>query len=78
MSQTISIADQLDEISRRRKQRANWVPACGGSETPFTCKGRRLLYCWNGLGGNDCEHAYLDLDTDMILSEREESALGLR
>ena len=45
-----------------------WVPACGGTEQPFTCRGRRLLYCWNTVTG---EHAYLDLDTDLFLSNEE-------
>jgi hypothetical protein len=45
-----------------------WLPACGGTEQPFTCKGRRLLYCWNPARD---EHAYLDLDTDLFLSNEE-------
>ena len=33
-----------------------WVPACGGTEAPFTTRtGRRLLYMWNPTTG---EHAY--------------------
>jgi len=75
---TPSVAEMIDQITARRKAAAFWVAACGGSETPFTCRGRRLLYVWNGLTGDLCEHAYLDLDTDMILSVEEEEALGLR
>jgi len=46
-----------------------WVPANGGSETPFLSRsGRRLLYCWNPGKG---KHAYLDLGTDTILSDEE-------
>lgn len=51
-----------------------WQPACGGTEQPFrTRTGRRLLYCWNPAQDR---HAYLDCDTDRILSDEEaESAL---
>jgi len=47
----------------------NWVPACGGTEQPFTSRtGRRLLYCWQPSTGR---HAYLDLGSDLILSDEE-------
>lgn len=47
----------------------NWVPASGGKEKPFkTRTGRRLQYVWDTRSG---DHAYLDLDTDMILSPKE-------
>lgn len=75
---TLSVAEQIEQTTARRKAAARWVPGCGGSETPFVKNGRRLLYVWNGLAGEACEHAYLDLDTDMILSVRDEQALGLR
>lgn len=54
----------------------NWIPACAGTETPFTTRtGRRLLYCYQPLTGR---HAYLDLGTDIILSDAEaEQALAL-
>lgn len=45
-----------------------WQPACGGSEKPFTVKGRRLQYMWQPSTGN---HAYLDLDRDMFLEDSE-------
>lgn len=46
-----------------------WVPASGGTETPFTTRtGRRLLYCWQASSG---QHAYLDLDTDLILTDED-------
>lgn len=76
MSKTV--ADLLNEASLRRKNSARWIVGCGGNETPFICQGRRLLYVWNGLSGDDCEHAYLDLGTDLVLSIEEELALGLR
>jgi len=49
-----------------------WVPACGGLETPFTARnGKRLLYCWNP---QQARHAYLDLGTDMVLTNEEAQA----
>lgn len=52
----------------------NWLPANGGTETPFTTRtNRRLLYCWQPSTG---KHAYIDCDTDMILSD-EEAMLAL-
>lgn len=50
----------------------DWVPACGGTEVPFrTRTGRRLLYCWQPGTGR---HAYLDCDTDLILTDDEARA----
>jgi hypothetical protein len=52
----------------------HWVPGCNQTETPFwTRTGRHLLYCWNPVTG---KHAYLDLQTDLILSD-EEARLAL-
>lgn len=49
-----------------------WVPACGGHETPFVSRsGVRLLYCFNPSTG---KHAYLNCDTDIILSYEESQA----
>jgi len=46
-----------------------WVPANGGHETEFLARsGARLLYVWNG---KSRKHAYLDLGTDIILSDEE-------
>jgi len=46
-----------------------WIPASGGTETPFISRsGRKLLYCWNP--GQD-KHAYLDMGTDTILTDAE-------
>lgn len=50
-----------------------WIPACGGTETPFTIRGIRVLYCWNPVSG---KHAYLNLDTDIIMSDEEFFALS--
>jgi hypothetical protein len=50
-----------------------WVPACGGTEVPFKSRsGARLLYCWNP---RQNKHAYINVDTDMILTDQEASAL---
>lgn len=47
----------------------DWVPACGGTEVPFTTRtGRRLLYMWNTETG---EHAYYDVVNDIFLSGDE-------
>jgi hypothetical protein len=53
-----------------------WVPANGGTETPFVSRsGRRLLYVWNP---KQARHAYLDTTTDRILEDDEMLAvLGL-
>lgn len=54
-----------------------WLPACGGTETPFkTRNGRRLLYCFNPALGR---HAYVDCNTDLVLTNKEaDVALGLK
>jgi hypothetical protein len=50
----------------------DWFPANGGTETPFTSRsGKRLLYVWQPRTGN---HAYLDLGSDVILSDEQASA----
>lgn len=47
----------------------HWVPAHGGTEQPFVSRsGRRLLYCFNPRRGR---HAYLDLSSDIILTDDE-------
>jgi hypothetical protein len=63
-----TVAEILDERKAKAEQ-GNWIPACGGTETPFyTRTGRRLLYCWQPSTGR---HAYLDLGTDLILDDQE-------
>lgn len=67
----------LVEMLKAREAKAeqgNWVPACNGTEVPFTTRnGRRLLYCWQPSTG---KHAYLDMGTDLILTD-EEAMLAL-
>lgn len=63
-----TLADRLNAAEQRKAQ-GNWVIACGGTEKPFTTRtGRRLQYCWQPSTGR---HAYLDLGTDLILSDDE-------
>ena len=67
-----------DLIAEEKKQLAenrlndNWLPACGGTEEPFVSRsGKRLQYVWQPSTG---QHAYLDLDSDIILSDEEAEA----
>jgi hypothetical protein len=56
----------------KNKTQGDWYPASGGQEKPFVSRsGRRLLYCWQPSTGN---HAYLDCDTDIILTDDEAAA----
>lgn len=61
-------------------QQPNWVPANGGTEQETHVAGRRLLYVWNNNVRNSGgpSHGYLDLDTDMILSDDEVQAIFAR
>ena len=64
----MTLIEQLKARDKARKQ-GNWYPASGGAETPFyTRTRRRLLYCYQPSTGN---HAYLDCDTDLLLSDQE-------
>jgi hypothetical protein len=46
----------------------SWVPACGGTEAPFTVREKRFLYCYNP---RQDRHAYLDLTSDMIMEDED-------
>ena len=54
-----------------------WVPACGGTETPFTTRtGRTLHYLWCPSTG---QHAYYDVTRDVFLTNDEaQLALGMQ
>ena len=70
-------ANETQEFYQARIRRADrWVPASGGHEQPFKSRsGKRLLYVWNAKTG---EHAYLDMDSDLILTPEEATmAIGL-
>ena len=57
------------EAKRRKAENGNWIPACGGTETPFTTRtGLRLLYVYQPSTGN---HAYLNCETDILLTDEE-------
>lgn len=69
-----SIAKLLDERDAKARNGV-WVPACNQTEVPITTRnGRRLLYCFQPSSG---KHAYLDLATDIILSDEEALAIML-
>lgn len=49
-----------------------WLPAGGGTEEVFTSRsGLRLLYCWQPSTG---KHAYLNVETDIVLTDDEARA----
>ncbi len=45
----------------------NLVPACGGTEQPFTVNGRKWLYCYHPASG---KHCYLDMGNDIAVWHR--------
>jgi hypothetical protein len=71
----MSTDDQVDAISIARSS-DDWIPANGGTETPFVSRsGARLLYCWQPSTGR---HAYLNCDNDCIMSDEDAmAALGM-
>lgn len=72
MATLVEMLAQRDAI----KAEGNWIPACNGTEVPFITRNRyRLLYCWQPSTGR---HAYLNCDTDIILSDEDARlAMGL-
>lgn len=67
----MTLVELLAERARKAEQ-GPWLPACGGKEEPFVSRsGRRLLYVWQPTTGR---HAYLDCQTDIVLSDEEASA----
>lgn len=55
------------------KDQGEWIPACGGTEVAFLTRGgATLLYCYQPRSG---KHAYLDVGTDLILTDDEANAL---
>jgi hypothetical protein len=49
-----------------------WVPACGGTEEISLVRNKRILYCYNP---KTKKHAWLDVDSDMIMTNEEYFAL---
>jgi hypothetical protein len=76
LNHTMTLVEILDARQAKAEQGA-WVPACGGTEVPFTTRtGARLLYCYQATTGR---HAYLDLGTDMFLTDQEAwNMLGMK
>ena len=69
---TPSLTQIFDEACFARRD--IWLPASRGTETPFIARsGAKLQYVFNPKSGN---HAYLRVDSDMILSD-EEAAMHL-
>lgn len=65
----ISVSDAFHIFDNLKFQQGQWVPANGGTEKPFkTRNGMRVLYCWHTGTG---DHAYLNCDTDIIMTQEE-------
>lgn len=63
-----TLTEKLDRIDAKKAQ-GNWVPACGGTEEPFmTRSGVRVQYLYQPSTGN---HAYIDVDSDILLTDEE-------
>lgn len=73
MSTEITVAEMLAR-KVQKDQQGPWLPANQGTEVPFATRtGFRLLYVWQPTTG---KHAYLNLDTDIVLTD-EESRIAL-
>lgn len=67
-----SLVEYLTRLDQWRAQ-GPWVPANRGTEEPFVSRsGHRLLYVWQERTGR---HAYLDLDTDMVVTDEDAQVL---
>jgi hypothetical protein len=77
--ETVTLQTLIDIAEQERIKNItndSWVPACGGTEVPFKSRsGKRLQYVWQPSTG---QHAYLDVDSDIILSdEQAEAAMAM-
>jgi hypothetical protein len=64
----MNVAELLEQ-RRLKAEQGDWLPANSGTETPFLTRNRRrLLYVWQPSTGR---HAYLDMDSDLILDDAE-------
>lgn len=69
MNDTILIERQKIEFKNAVSMKRDvWVPACGGTETVFTVRNKRFLYCFNP---KRHQHRYLDVDSDMIMEDED-------
>lgn len=67
-----SLVDYLTRLDQWRAQ-GPWTPANNGTEEPFVSRsGHRLLYVYQQRTGR---HAYLDLDTDLVLTDADAQIL---
>lgn len=67
-----TLSQLLDE-QQARAERGPWYPASNGTEIPFVTRGGfRLLYMWQP---STKTHAYINLDTDMFISDSEIDAI---
>jgi len=69
---TLQSAIRLDA---QRREGGMWVPASGGTEQPFMARGYRLQYLWQPSTGR---HAYINCDTDVLLTDTEVCEIFLR
>jgi hypothetical protein len=67
---------QILAARQKEAEQGDWIPACGGTEVPFVSRsGIRMLYVFQPSTG---KHAYLNLDTDIIMTDAEaQAALGI-
>jgi hypothetical protein len=64
----MSISEQIESIQYAMSN-GDWFPANGGTEKPFRSRsGIRMLYCWQPSTGR---HAYLNCNTDMLMTDEE-------
>lgn len=68
----VTLFRSAERVRQAKLDNGAWYPACGGSEVAFTSRGgHRLLYCWQPSTGR---HAYINLDTDIMLTDEEARA----
>ena len=60
------------ETKQALKEQGPWFPACGGTEKPFKVGFYRYQYMFQPSTRN---HAYLNLDTDMFLTDEDADSL---
>jgi len=74
---TISIYEMLKQrsLDRYGNPKVNWIPAHNRTEVPFTTRtGHRVLYVYDTYSA---KHAYLNVETDIIIPDSDLSNYGL-